>query len=90
MERWARAHPPCVRHLYRTLRQTAIGRNGVAENHTLRSREVVVPLELVAPVHGPDDDAWIAALEEAAWFVHGIGSGRNRGLGRVEVEVRST
>ncbi|RME70514.1 MAG: hypothetical protein D6776_11565 [Planctomycetota bacterium] len=88
MERWAADHQNHIAHLYRTLSQTAIDAQGIARNQTLRTREVAVPLTLVAEVRGPAGESdWIEALEQAALFIHGLGTARHRGLGRVQVEV---
>lgn len=84
-EKAAKSH---VEHLFAELSSTAIDKDGVAQDQSLRSIEVTVPVTLVAEVSGPADDAgWIDALREGALFLHGLGVGRNRGLGRVEVSV---
>lgn len=73
-----------VEHLFRPFASTRLS-SGVAEDHTLRAIELVVPLVLVAEVStvGAGDLDWQGALRDAARFVRGVGSHRNRGLGRV-------
>jgi hypothetical protein len=94
-ERWATTPEGRSRvgHLFRPFASTKL-RDGVAEDQTLRAIELVVPLVLVAEVTataGSDAVDWRAPLEIAARFVRGIGSHRNRGLGRVatSLEVQS-
>jgi len=88
-ERWAatgtgRAH---VEHLFRTFASTKLDEHGVAQDKTLRAVELVVPLTLVAEVTTTSTTtaggSWASPLGVAARFVRGIGSHRNRGLGRV-------
>lgn len=74
--------------LFTTLASTRIDERGVAYDRTLRTREVAVPMVLMASVDGPDDRRWIHALQHTASFVRGLGSGRNRGLGRVALTVQ--
>lgn len=87
--RWARANPSQVEHLFRPFASTKVDDDGTAADHTLRAIEVAVPMTLRAEVAGPDDGPpWRAALASAAGFVRGLGSHRNRGLGRVKVTVK--
>ncbi|HCF61175.1 MAG TPA: hypothetical protein DFS52_24655 [Myxococcales bacterium] len=84
-ERWAAGSPGEVEHLYRGFASTKIGPDGVVADHTLRSIEVTVPLRLYARVSGPEEGPdWIGALREALPLIRGLGSHRNRGLGRVK------
>lgn len=74
--------------LFDTRRSTAIDPGtGTAKNRSLRFEEVAIPLTLIAEV-SPLADApanWFDCLDTAAPLIRGIGSGRNRGLGRVIV-----
>lgn len=84
-ERWAATNPGEVAHLYRGFASTKIDADGVVAEHTLRSIEVTVPLRLYARVTGPvDGPDWVSALREALPLIRGLGSHRNRGLGRVQ------
>lgn len=74
--------------LFTTFASTRIGSAGVVEPHTLRSIQVAVPMVLRASVTGPDGGAWPAQLRAAAQLILGVGSHRNRGLGRVTVSVK--
>lgn len=88
-EAWAaqdRTSDARIEHLFRAFASTKLNEHGVAQDHTLRAIELVVPLTLVAEVTttpAAEDVPWSGALGVAARFVRGIGSHRNRGLGRV-------
>jgi hypothetical protein len=88
-EAWASQAEGVVDHLFRPFASTKIAEDGRAAEHTLRAIEVAVPLTLHAEVSGPDgpEPDWRAAITAAARFVRGLGSHRNRGLGRVQVSV---
>jgi len=74
--------------LFTYVASTAIGADGVAKPHTLRVREVAVPLTLRAEVRGPaDDPRWAAELQDVLGLVRGLGSRRQRGYGRVRVHL---
>jgi len=74
--------------LFRPFAAPKIAKDGTAESGTLRAIEVTVPLTLYARVTGPDDGPrWWEALREALPLVRGLGSHRNRGLGRVEATL---
>jgi CRISPR/Cas system CSM-associated protein Csm3 (group 7 of RAMP superfamily) len=74
--------------LYAQIASTSLDDKGQADDNSLRRIEVSVPLSLSAELTGPDeDDFWIRALQTAAPLMRGLGSHRNRGLGRVKVEV---
>jgi len=77
-------------HLFRPFASTRLDEDGVAMDGTLRATELVVPLTLVARVEFPREVSgvdWAQALERSARFIRGVGSHRNRGLGRVKVTV---
>lgn len=72
-------------YLYRALSSTAI-KNGVAEKHTLRRMETVVPCELTGRIIDvPDEFAeWV---KDGLKYIKRLGQNRNRGLGRCEFIV---
>ena len=83
-----------LRHgLFDTKRSTAIDpQTGAARDRSLRFEEVAIPLMLrtdILPLPGAPAD-WATRLETAAPLIRGIGSGRNRGLGRVIVICNNT
>jgi hypothetical protein len=86
---WAKRYPPKLEHLFRPFASTKVADDGKAADKTLRATEVAVPMQLYAWVEGPDGEPWQDALPIAAHFIRGLGSHRNRGLGRVAVTVRS-
>ena len=73
--------------LTRLLAQTAIDPDtGTAKDHSLRSVEVAMPMTLTARVGALDGDAtWHAQLIRCLPLIRGLGLGRHRGLGRLEV-----
>jgi hypothetical protein len=92
---WAKANPGALWALRVPMASTAVGNDGVAADHTLRTVEVAAPMSLTGAVE------WIAAeTEDARWreafasalpvFIRGLGSTRNRGFGRVAVRVDAT
>lgn len=61
-------------------------KDGVAQDKSLRSIEVVIPLDLYAELHAPQD--WPGAeLEKCLPLIQAAGGGNNRGLGRVSVTL---
>lgn len=86
---WAIGAEEHERQLLRELlASTAINsETGTAKDATLRTVEVAAPMTLFARVHGPDDDAWPAAIADIVPLIRGVGTQRNRGFGRVQVEV---
>lgn len=97
---FAGKHPAALDHLRRTLATTQLDDNGVAADKTLRSVEVLVPMTLHARLTfeaHPDDERGLAVAEwerlcklldqAARLFLRGIGSGRNRGLGRCSASI---
>jgi CRISPR/Cas system CSM-associated protein Csm3 (group 7 of RAMP superfamily) len=75
--------------LYRNLASTTIGENGVAKEGSLRSMEVCVPLELNGQIVHTEDfkPEERALLEKAIKWTRGLGSNRNRGLGRCQIQI---
>lgn len=62
--------------------------DGVARTHSLRSSEVIIPMQLHATLTGPDHDRWIPMLTRAAQLVQALGAHRSRGLGRCHIQVK--
>lgn len=90
MEAWAAdlRNGQAVRELYMPLASTAIDGQGLADDKTLRTIEVALPVSLTATVGIPAcrPDA-LAVLQTAARLIRQVGSDRHRGLGRVQVTV---
>lgn len=81
---------PVIDELFTHVASTAIDARGIAREHTLRVREVAVPMTLRAEVLGPSpgaDGDWVADLEAAVPLLRSLGSRRHRGLGRVAVTL---
>lgn len=74
------------RYLYNNVSSTAIGEDGIAEDHSLRSIETVVPCTLYAEIYDlPEEVASI--VEKSFGLIHHIGLNRSRGLGRCDFKV---
>jgi len=75
------------KYLFFKLTSTSIdGQTGVAKDHSLRSMEATVPMELVGEILDVPDGLY-SKLEQAMQMVKGLGVGRNRGLGRCTFEI---
>lgn len=87
-ERWAShsAHAGDRDLLFHRLASTALDAHGVADDGTLRSIEVAVPMTLRALISGPDAP-WPEALRRALPLVVALGSHRHRGLGRATLTL---
>jgi len=85
--------------LFKSLSSTAINENGVADNKSLRTIQVVIPVKLVAQID------WVSTspyannelkkdiknnLEQATAMLPAIGSKRTRGLGRCKIAITET
>lgn len=71
------------RFLFREASSTAINKNGIAVDHSLRVMETVIPLTLEASIHKfPDEDDYIKKIDQCFKWVKRLGVNRNRGLGR--------
>ena len=69
------------KHLYKAKASTKIDENGVADDHTLRRMEVVVPCTLFAEIHDIDP-SMVEVVTKAVGLIKRLGVNRNRGLGR--------
>jgi len=90
--------------LYDTFASTRIDAEGIAEDKTLRTIELTVPVTLWAEVSllapdvaksgAPDDgseglaEEWFSVLEKSCGVLRRLGSGRNRGLGRCACRLK--
>ena len=70
--------------LYNKVSSTAIDENGVADEHSLRRYEVVVPCTLYASIRFVDEE-FAQILSLALGLVKRLGVNRNRGLGRCTI-----
>jgi CRISPR/Cas system CSM-associated protein Csm3 (group 7 of RAMP superfamily) len=79
-----------AKYLYDTFGSTAINADGTAKEHSLRIIELTVPMTLEARVSSSshDKEVW-GLLAEGFTFVRGLGSHRNRGLGRCTIAWKS-
>lgn len=73
--------------LYEKITTTAIGTNGIAKDHSLRSMEVVVPCTLEASI-GDVPDEMGEIIEKSLGLVKRLGQKRNRGYGRCDIKVK--
>lgn len=76
--------------LYDRFASTKLTDEGIAENKTLRTVELCVPLTLTAEVQldEANSDDW-EALQKACSLIRCLGSHRNRGLGRCQFTLTS-
>lgn len=70
-------------YLFRSIASTAIGKDGIAKNHSLRKMEVVIPCELEGRIYNVPDEGRLF-IEEGMTFIKRMGQNRNRGLGRCQ------
>lgn len=70
-----------IQTIYRKISSTAIDKKGIADEHSLRKIEVVVPLTLFAQIDGVGNEE-IEKLGNCLKLVKRLGTNRNRGLGR--------
>ena len=82
---WARHTPDAVAQVFVRLGSTRVNASGVADDQTLRTVAVVVPMTLYADIEVPDE--LLAPIREALPLVRGLGSGRHRGLGRAQLTL---
>ena len=88
---WARTGSTAasiVAELTRYVASTSIGQDGIAKDHTLRVREVAVPMTLIATITGTADrPEWVQDLEATLPLVRSLGTRRSRGYGRVAMTL---
>ena len=61
-------------------------KNGITQEHSLRTIETTIPCTLYATILYVDDDME-SVLEAALGFIKHMGTGRNRGLGRCKFSI---
>lgn len=82
------AKDPILSSLFTYVASTAIDKDGVAEEHSLRVAQVAVPMDLEAEIRGPaDDPAWVEDLRASLPLLRALGSRRSRGFGRVDASL---
>lgn len=67
-------------YIYKILSSTAIDKNGIADDKSLRTIEVAMPTTLHGTIE--IDEQYKFKIKEALKWVRHIGTNRNRGLGR--------
>lgn len=72
--------------LYKKISSTAINEEGVAEKHSLRSFEVVVPCTLYASILFVDE-SFAPTIIKSLGLIKRLGMKRNRGLGRCTISL---
>lgn len=72
--------------LYRNISSTAIDKNGIAENKSLRRMEVCMPLILEGWIDDLEAEQKQTIIKATKWVRH-LGVNRNRGLGRCKIEI---
>ena len=70
--------------LYEIIASTKIGKNGIAEDYSLREIEVTIPLTLYGEITNIDNKK--AEFRKLLKMVKRMGLNRNRGLGRCQIE----
>ena len=70
--------------LYSVVSSTAIDDDGIALEHTLNRKEVVVPCTLYASIHFLNENQ-IDLISKAMGMIKQMGVNRNRGLGRCTI-----
>ena len=83
--------------LFKGLSSTAINKNGVAENKSLRTIQVVIPVKLYAQLDWLNESPYANTenlkenietyIEQACAMLPAIGSKRTRGLGRCKIAI---
>lgn len=68
-------------YLYINKVETAIGKNGITKEHSLRTMETTIPCCLHAQIMHVDEEL-AKVMEPALGFIKHMGTKRNRGLGR--------
>jgi CRISPR/Cas system CSM-associated protein Csm3 (group 7 of RAMP superfamily) len=72
--------------LFRKMASTAINKSGIAEQFSLRTLEVCMPVILTATIENVNENS-IETLENVAKLIRSVGGNRNRGLGRCKLKI---
>ncbi|MBO5699236.1 MAG: CRISPR-associated protein [Bacteroidaceae bacterium] len=75
-----------ARFMYKGVSSTAIGADGVAEEHSLRRTEVAVPCVMYAEILNVPDEL-VSEIQDALKYIKRLGQKRNRGLGRCTITI---
>ena len=73
-----------TKHLYMSVASTAIGADGIAEDHFLRKIETTIPCCVHGLIMNVDEKDTDVLLQAFRWIKR-LGLGRNRGYGRCEI-----
>lgn len=73
------------KYLYNKVTSTAIDDNGIAQEHSLRSMETVVPCTLYATISDVPEDIYDTICKSLG-MIKRLGLKRNRGLGRCTIK----
>lgn len=73
-------------HLYQDITSTALNKNGLAEEHSLRRIETTVPITLHAKIRFIDQ-CYKADMDKCLKWVKRMGQNRTRGMGRCKFEI---
>ena len=80
--------PELINQLYDIHASTKINEKGVAEDHSLRQMEIVVPLTLYGQIdHFPESEVFEKQLHYCMQGVKRLGLNRTRGLGRCTFSI---
>ena len=74
-------------YLFETFASTKIDENGIAQDHSLRKIQTVVPCKLEGEILNVPDGS-VTMIDEAMRFIKRIGTGRNRGFGRCKITIK--
>ncbi len=74
------------RFLYNHVSSTAIDKNGIAKEHSLRTIETTIPCTLHASIYDVPDEI-CDLIEKSLGLIHHIGVNRSRGLGRCDFKI---
>ncbi len=77
-----------IQNMYRTTSTTSLDEGGIAKDHTLRKKEVTIQMKLISHIDA-EENINMEHLKIAAGLVKFAGSGRNRGLGRLDITVKA-
>lgn len=70
-----------TKYMYNSVSNTAIDKNGIAKDHSLRKTEVIVPCTLYGIITDVPDNM-VDVIEKSFGMIKSLGTSRSRGLGR--------
>lgn len=74
-------------YLFETFASTKIDENGIAQDHSLRKIQTVVPCKLEGEILNVPDST-VPMIDEAMRYIKRLGTGRNRGYGRCKITIK--